>query len=133
MRRIVYSLLFVLIISLVAWYGLIPYLTKTQSNTTKKQIFPKLSSATLLAPAKPIIDFALIDTEEKPFNVASLKGKWTLMFFGYAQCPDICPMTLAIVSELWRSFPEQKPHPDAQLIFVSLDPASDTPPYYVIS
>src|SRR5215831_17894628 len=83
----------------------------------------QLSAATVLSPPKPLeVDFSLQDTSNKPFTPASLKGHWTVLFFGYAQCPEICPQTLAIVSEAWR----QKLDPNAQFVFVSLDPKTDT-------
>lgn len=88
---------------------------------------PALTSATVLKPAKPLIPFALQDSEGAPFTHENLKGYWTLMFFGYADCPEICPTTLATASGVWRAFPEQSPHPNARFVFVSLDPKTDTP------
>lgn len=85
------------------------------------------TSATVLTPAKPLIDFVLQDFNGQVFNQDNLKGYWTLMFFGYADCPEICPTTLAITSGVWRAFPEQIPHPKARFVFATLDPKTDTP------
>jgi protein SCO1/2 len=49
-----------------------------------------------------------------------------MMFFGYAQCPKICPQALSMASEIWRAFSEKKPHQNAQFVFVSLNPETDT-------
>lgn len=88
---------------------------------------PAITSATILKPAKPVIQFVLQDSNGKPFSQKNLRGYWTLMFFGYADCPKICPTTLAIASGVFRSLPEQSPPPPARLVFVTLDPKTDTP------
>lgn len=82
--------------------------------------------ATVLVPGKSLGHFTLESTLGRPFTDGSLFGHWTLMFFGYAQCPKICPQALSMISEMWRSFPSQKPHPTAQFLFVSLNPEKDT-------
>ncbi len=57
-----------------------------------------------------------------------LRGKWSLLFFGYTHCPDVCPATLA---ELARAYELLAQEPgvleDTQFIFISVDPARDTP------
>jgi len=57
-----------------------------------------------------------------------LRGKWSLLFFGYTHCPDVCPVTL---SELARAHELLAQEPgvldDTQFIFISVDPARDTP------
>lgn len=68
-------------------------------------------------------DFNLTDHNEAPFTAANLKGAWTLMFFGYGHCPDVCPATLSTVHQALQSLPEPKP----RFVFVSVDPRRDTP------
>src|SRR3972149_1681393 len=53
---------------------------------------------TLFADPKPLTAFALTDHRNRVFDLASLKGKWSFLFFGFTHCPDICPATLAILS-----------------------------------
>src|SRR5688572_23295399 len=48
---------------------------------------------------RSIQDFALQDHSGQPFTKTSLAGKWTLVFFGYTYCPDICPLTLATIRQ----------------------------------
>ena len=82
------------------------------------------STATVLHPAKPLIPFSLIDTEGQSFTQASLQGQWSLLFFGYATCPGICPTTLKVLQKVWIDpVLDQKLH----FIFVSLNPNEDTP------
>jgi protein SCO1/2 len=133
MRRIV-ILLLALAIAYAAWYGIAPILKKQTPAEIKAQVGSQQQAdsgyavATILSPPKPLVEFTLTDTNNQPFTHRSLQNHWTLMFFGYAQCPDICPTTLAIVGQTWRSFPNGTPHPNAQLVFVSLDPKDDTVP-----
>ncbi|MDY3331883.1 MAG: SCO family protein [Pelistega sp.] len=61
----------------------------------------------------------------KTVNAEDLKGKATLVFFGYASCPDICPTTMAELATLKKSLGE---HEDkVQIVFISVDPHRDTP------
>jgi len=69
-------------------------------------------------------DFALVDHTGKPRTLADFRGKAVVIFFGYLQCPDVCPTTLAALAEAM-----QKLGPDAarvQVLFVTVDPERDT-------
>ena len=69
-------------------------------------------------------DFHLIDHNGKPRSLADFRGKAVVVFFGYTQCPDFCPTTLA---ELAAAM--QKLGPDAsrvQVLFITVDPERDT-------
>jgi protein SCO1/2 len=69
--------------------------------------------------------FALIDHNGKPRTLADFRGKVVLMFFGYTQCPDVCPTTMAEMSAVMK---ELGPAADkVQVLFVTLDPERDTP------
>src|SRR5213080_654955 len=50
---------------------------------------------TLFPDPKPLKSFALTDHKNRVFDLASLKGKWSFLFFGFTYCPDVCPTTLA--------------------------------------
>lgn len=70
-------------------------------------------------------DFALTDQNGKPRTLADFRGKVVVMFFGYTQCPDVCPTTMADLSSVMKQL-----GPDAkrvQVLFVTLDPERDTP------
>jgi protein SCO1/2 len=69
-------------------------------------------------------DFALLDHTGKARTLADFKGKVVLMFFGYTQCPDVCPTTMA---ELAGVMKELGPLADqVQVLFVTVDPERDT-------
>ena len=72
--------------------------------------------------------FTLTDQDGKPFTLAQLKGKRTLLFFGYMSCPDICPTTLATLNQVYKklgTIPGART--DLQVVFVSVDPERDSP------
>lgn len=63
------------------------------------------------------------------FTEAKLRGKWTLMFFGYTQCPDICPTALTLMRQLKAVLDASAavpPAPTLQVVFVSVDPRRDS-------
>jgi protein SCO1/2 len=70
-------------------------------------------------------DFALRDPAGKERTLADFRGKAVVVFFGYTQCPDVCPTTLAALAEAMK-----KLGPDAdrvQVLFITVDPERDTP------
>ncbi len=74
--------------------------------------------------AKP--SFTLTDLDGEPYDfVAETDGKLTLLFFGYTSCPDICPVHLAQIAEVF----DQQPRiaREAEVVFVTVDPERDTP------
>ena len=69
-------------------------------------------------------DFRLVDHHGKARTLADYRGKAVVMFFGYTQCPDVCPTTLAELAETMKRL-----GPDAdrvQVLFVTVDPERDT-------
>ena len=88
---------------------------------------PALASGTILAPARPLADFSLIDNQGRSFGAANLRGHWSLMFFGYTDCPDYCPTTLTMLAALEKQLRAAKTVAPPQVIFVSVDAKRDTP------
>jgi protein SCO1 len=86
-----------------------------------------LASGTILAPARPLADFSLIDNQGRSFGSANLRGHWSLMFFGYTDCPDYCPTTLTTLAALEKQLRAAKTVAPPQVIFVSVDAKRDTP------
>jgi protein SCO1 len=70
-------------------------------------------------------ELSLTDTDGKARTLADFKGKVTLVFFGYTQCPDVCPTTLAELAAVKREL--GKDGDRVQGVFVSVDPQRDTP------
>lgn len=74
-------------------------------------------------------DFTLTDQDGKPFDSKSLKGKYRIFYFGYTFCPDACPTDMAVLGKAMRQLDQKDPAASAKIqpIFVSVDPARDTP------
>ncbi|HUO94744.1 MAG TPA: SCO family protein [Steroidobacteraceae bacterium] len=73
---------------------------------------------------RPIPDFALVAHDGSRFDRARLKGHYTFVFFGYTNCPALCPATL---TELAAAMKEMPPARRPAVVLVSVDPARDTP------
>jgi len=84
------------------------------------------NGAFLLQTPRDIGDFALVDHRGQPFVPASLEGKWSLLFFGFTYCPDICPTTMSFLDQFIKEL-EGTESEDTQVLMVSVDPARDTP------
>lgn len=68
--------------------------------------------------------FSLTDHTGKPRTLQDFRGKVVLLFFGYTQCPDVCPTTMAKMATVMKDLgPSSK---DVQVLFVTLDPERDT-------
>lgn len=73
--------------------------------------------------------FKLTDHNNEVFDEKNLKDKWSFVFFGYTSCPDVCPATLYVLSSIHSLLVDEtgKKPDDMQVVFVSVDPARDTP------
>ena len=70
-------------------------------------------------------DFRLTDSLGQPRSLQEFRGKLVVVFFGYTQCPDVCPTTLATMAEVMKQLGDAAQR--VQVIFVTVDPARDTP------
>jgi protein SCO1/2 len=69
--------------------------------------------------------FALIDGDGKPVTDQAFRGRWMMVYFGYTHCPDACPTALQdMANALDLLGPRKK---DVAAIFITIDPARDTP------
>ncbi|MEN0105044.1 MAG: SCO family protein [Pseudomonas sp.] len=80
----------------------------------------------LLPQSRTLPDLTLTNQLGEPVQVDELKGKWSLLFFGYTFCPDICPTTLAQLRELKSKMPKEAVD-NLNVVLVSVDPNRDTP------
>jgi protein SCO1/2 len=69
--------------------------------------------------------FSLTDHTGKPRTLADYKGKVAIVFFGYTQCPDVCPTTMAEMASVMQKLGPQADQ--VQVLFITLDPERDTP------
>ena len=81
----------------------------------------------ILPRPRELAPFALVDIDGKTFDNASLVGHWTFLFFGFTQCPDVCPVTLSVLGQAERRFKAQSPEAAARIrtALVSVDPERD--------
>jgi protein SCO1 len=70
-------------------------------------------------------DFALPDVNGQTKTLADFKGKAVVLFFGFAQCPDVCPTTMAEIAAVKKSL--GKDGEKVTAVFVTVDPERDTP------
>lgn len=85
---------------------------------------PPLAGAAIGGP------FTLTDQDGKAFSSAALAGKYRIVYFGYTFCPDACPTDMAVLGKALRQLDVSDPARSARIqpIFITVDPARDTPP-----
>jgi len=71
-------------------------------------------------------DYQLFYSDGKPASLRDFKGKYVMLFFGFTQCPDVCPTTLARATEIKRLLGADGDK--LQVVFVTVDPERDTGP-----
>ena len=91
---------------------------------TKSEL--KLNGAFMFDTPRAIPAFSLVDHSGEPFTGETLKGHWTLVFFGFTYCPDICPTTMAFLSRFVGELEGLPEYTDTRVVMVSVDPARDT-------
>jgi protein SCO1 len=87
----------------------------------------ELATGTYLSPSRALADFSLIDQRGQTFDSARLRGSWSIMFFGYTNCPDFCPTTLTTLAALEKRLRVAAAPVRPRVIFVSVDSKRDTP------
>ncbi|HTW37370.1 MAG TPA: SCO family protein [Steroidobacteraceae bacterium] len=84
---------------------------------------PALASGTWLPQPRSVGALSLVDQSGAPFTEARLRGAPSLLYFGFTNCPDVCPTTLAQLAQVERSAVVAH----LRVIFVTVDPARDRP------
>lgn len=84
---------------------------------------PPLAGATIGGP------FELVDSEGKTVRWSDFDGRYRMIYFGYAYCPDVCPLDVQRMMQGYERFKKANPELAAQVqpLFVTIDPARDTP------
>lgn len=75
---------------------------------------------------RAVPEFVLTDHLGRRFDPERLRGRWTLVFFGFTHCPDICPTTMARLSRLLEQLDGLPEYEDTRVVMVTVDPARDT-------
>ncbi len=87
---------------------------------------PSMRSGALLGSPRPLQPFSLTADDGSSFTDAALRERWTFLAFGYTNCPDVCPTTMATFKETDRLL-QERGHPPAEFVFISVDPERDSP------
>ena len=80
----------------------------------------------LIEPARNLGSYRLTDTNQNEFQIKDFEGKWNVLFFGFTFCPDICPITLSMLSSLEKEMSEEEVD-KIRIFMVTVDPERDTP------
>ncbi|KPH99115.1 electron transport protein SCO1/SenC [Actinobacteria bacterium OV450] len=101
-----------------------PAKTNTVTQITGQS---KAGAATVLDRPFDKPELVLTDTTGKPWNLREqTKGKPTLIYFGYTNCPDVCPLTMSNIAVAKKALPKAD-QDKLQVVFVTTDPERDTP------
>ena len=112
----------VLLLTALCGYRLAAVVNKQRTDTSAA------IPGVLWPDGKALQPFSLTDHRGRPFGLAQLHGRWTLLNFGYTSCPDVCPMTMHVLRQTDARLAELGvPNHDLQVVFVSVDPERDTP------
>ena len=114
---------------LLALTGLIAGILLSLSLNNSGKVASPVDIPGLLWPnPKQISDFQLTDQNAETFDLEKLKGHWSMIFFGYTHCPDICPTTMTLLDSVIKDLTEnnEKKLSLPQIVFVSIDPKRDT-------
>lgn len=101
------------------------FLGATLAGYSLSRLFPYTFHGTILQAPSVAPEFTLTDHTGQPVSLSHFHGKLVVLFFGYTQCPDVCPTTLGVLAQALNLL--GKKAADVQVLFVSVDPARDTP------
>ncbi len=115
----------VIIVLLFIAFVLASFVYRVQQPRLMTVADMKINGAYILETPRNIGEIALIDQNGEAFTNARLKGVWTLVFFGFTHCPDVCPTTMAFLNQFMQRL-EGTEAEDTQVVMVTVDPARDT-------
>ncbi|MDE0789518.1 MAG: SCO family protein [Woeseiaceae bacterium] len=87
----------------------------------------ELRSALIIPEPIELPNFSLLDHTNKPVTADTFRGQWDLVFFGFTNCPDICPTTLQTLASIKRELENTGSETTPRIVLVSVDPERDTP------
>jgi len=85
-----------------------------------------LINGVIIPNSNPLNDFGVLDHRNQKFTNQDLLGKWHLLSYGYTNCPDVCPMTLAVLAQLAKHLKTENKFADLNILFYSIDHERDT-------
>ncbi len=87
----------------------------------------QVTKAFIIPTPDALPEFALVDQSTAEVTADTFRGQWDLVFFGFTNCPDICPTTLQILANAKRELIDSGAESLPRIVLVSVDPARDTP------
>jgi protein SCO1 len=88
---------------------------------------PATERATVLARPKPLPALSLVGVDGRPLGSDFFKDRWTLVFFGFTTCPDVCPTTLATLAQFKKLLADLPAPEQPRVLLVTVDPERDDP------
>lgn len=85
------------------------------------------STATVLPSTMSLPPVSLVDQTGAAVDESFFEGQWDVVFFGFASCPDVCPITLGVLTEAQRRLEQSGAAALPRIVLVSVDPERDTP------
>lgn len=98
-------------------------ISKEQALVTARAKFSPIQGS-ILSPARKIAVPALTKDNAEVFTLDDLTGHWSILFFGYTHCPDVCPITLGVTAQA-KKIAEGNNEAFPQVVFISVDPERD--------
>ena len=92
-----------------------------------RQALPQTERATLLPQPRALGVLALVGQDGNPLPADFFVGHWTLVFFGFTRCPDICPTTLATLAQASKQLADLPLTQRPRVLLVTIDPERDPP------
>jgi protein SCO1/2 len=83
-------------------------------------------TATVLPEPRDLPDVPLVDHTGQALTLGTLRGDFTLLFFGFTNCPDVCPLTLQLLADARAEVARRAPQFTPRVLFISVDPHRDT-------
>ncbi|WP_066959660.1 SCO family protein [Microbulbifer sp. Q7] len=123
-KRGIYLTVVVMVVFMVA--VLLGFLNKLNQPRVITEAELRANGAIKLERPRILDEFELLADTGDAFKTTDLAGRWTLVFFGFTHCPDVCPTTLATLNNFYQTLDEDTQE-DTDILLVSVDPQRDKP------
>ncbi|MEH6606315.1 MAG: SCO family protein, partial [Pseudomonadales bacterium] len=87
---------------------------------------PPLIEGVVIPTPQATQQFSLVNHHNEKFNNTDLQGNWHIVAYGYTDCPDICPTTLAVLAQVEKQILSNSQYTDLRVLFYTVDPQRDT-------
>ena len=103
------------------------FANKDGAELRSSEISQSQTYASVLSTPRPLPEMSLLDQAGEPFGRAQFTSRWSLLFFGFTHCPDVCPTTLNELQRLRKKLQDMPVTQQPNIVFISVDPERDTP------